>query len=172
LRSEKYDIIAKSDGKAGKEQLMRMLQALLTDRFRLAAHRETKERVVYALVTGKNGPRLQASGVSSGAGSTFVDGGIAFRRMSMAGFADYLAGLDAIGRPVLDRTGLSGEFNFTLRLFEERPEMTGFDKKFAMKAAEHIFADLPEQLGLKLDSTKAPVEVLVIDRAERIPSSN
>ncbi|HTA43878.1 MAG TPA: TIGR03435 family protein [Bryobacteraceae bacterium] len=172
LRSDKYDIIAKAGGVASKTQLMLMLRALLADRFGLTVHRETKDRAIYVLVLGKDGPRFQAAGSSYGTGSTFVEGGMAFRRMSMAGFADYLAGLDAIDRPVLDRTGLNGEFDFTLRLFEARPDMTGFDKKFAMKGAEHIFTDLQEQLGLKLDSIKAPVEILVIDHAEKIPSSN
>lgn len=172
LRSDKYDIMAKSAGKANRGQLLLMLQTLLADRFKMTAHRETKERSVYALVMGRNGSKLKAAGDSDEAGSKYVDGGIAFRSTSMAGFADYLAGLDPIDRAVIDRTGLNGKFDFTLRLFEERSGMTGFDKKFAMKAGENIFTDLQDQLGLKLDPTRAPIEVLVVDHAERIPSVN
>ena len=172
LQSDRYDITAKAEGKADKERLMLMLQTLLADRFKLTLHRETRERAVYALVTAKNGPKLQAAEDDSGIGSAFVDGGLAFRKMSMLAFADYFAGLSAIDRPVLDRTGLKGGFDFTLRLFEDRPGMTGFDKKFAMKDAEHIFTDLQEQVGLKLESSKAPVAVLVIDHAEKVPTEN
>jgi uncharacterized protein (TIGR03435 family) len=169
LRSDTYDIVAKA-GNADKEQLMLKLRILLAERFKLAVHRETREHAVYLLVTAKNGPKFHITD-DGGNESAFVDGGMAFRRMSMPALAEYLSGLSAIERPVLDRTGLSGNFNFTLRLFEDRPGMTGFDKKFAMRDAEHVFTDLQEQLGLKLEPSQAQVEILVIDSVER-PSEN
>lgn len=149
---------------------MTMLQTLLADRFKLTTHRETRERAVYLLTAAQNGPKFHTAD-DTGTESAFVDGGIAFRKMSMAALADYLAGLTVIDRPVLDRTGLKGNFNFTLRLFEERAGMSGFDRKFAMRDAEHVFTDLQEELGLKLEPSRAPVEILVINSVER-PSDN
>jgi uncharacterized protein (TIGR03435 family) len=172
LHSERYDIAAKAEGMADKDRMMLMLQALLADRFKLTLHQEIRERAAYVLVTAKNGPKIQAAEDDSGIGSRVVDGGIAFRKMSMPAFVDYLAGLSAVDRPVLDRTGLKGGFDFTLKLFEEGPGMTGFDKKLAMKGAEHIFTDLQEQVGLRLESSRAPVEILVIDHAEKVPTGN
>jgi uncharacterized protein (TIGR03435 family) len=172
LQSDRFDIAARVEGAAGKDRLMLMLQTLLADRFKLRLHRETIERAVYVLVTAKNGPRLHAAEDESGTGSALVEGGIAFQKTSMRALADYLAGLSAIDRPVVDRTGLKGGFDFTLRLFEERPGMRAFDRKFAMKNAEHVFTDLQEQLGLKLEPSKAPVEILVIDHAEKVPMEN
>ena len=172
LQSDTYDITAKVESEADKERMMLMLRTLLADRFKLTLHRETRERAVYALVVTKNGPKLHAADDDSNFDSAFVDGGIAFRKRSMSDLADYLSGVSVVDRPVLDKTGLQGRFDFTLRLFEDRPGMTGFDKKFAMKDAEHIFTDLQEQLGLKLESSKAPVEILVIEHAEKVPTEN
>jgi uncharacterized protein (TIGR03435 family) len=170
LRSDTYDVAAKTTGNTDKDHLMMMLQTLLADRFKLMTHRETRERPVYLLTPVQNGPKFHQAD-DTGTESAFVGGGIAFRKMSMPALADYLAGLTVIDRPVLDRTGLEGSFNFTLRLFEEHPGMSGFDKKFAMRDAEHVFTDLQEQLGLKLEPSRAPVEMLVINSADR-PSEN
>jgi uncharacterized protein (TIGR03435 family) len=169
-RSDTYDVAAKAGGNADREHLMAMLQTLLAERFHLALHRETRERAVYLLVAAKNGPKLRVADNNGGA-AEFVDGGIAFRKMSMPALADYLAGLTVVDRPVLDGTGLNGSFDFTLRLFEDRPGLSGFDKKFAMRDAEHVFSDLQEQLGLKLEPSKAPVGILIIDSVER-PTEN
>jgi uncharacterized protein (TIGR03435 family) len=144
LQSDRFDISARVEGPASKDRLMLMLQTLLSDRFKLRLHRETMERSVYVLVTAKSGPRLHAAQDESETGSAFVEGGLAFKNVSMRAFADYLGGWSAIDRPVRDRTGLMGGFDFTLRLFEDRPGMTGFDRKFAMRDAEHIFTDLQE----------------------------
>jgi bla regulator protein blaR1 len=169
-RSDRYDVAAKTTGSTDKDHLMMLLQTLLADRFKLMTHRETRQRAVYLLTAVQNGPKFHASD-DAGTESVFVDGGIAFRKMSMPALADYLTALTVIDRPVLDRTGLKGSFDFTLRLFEEHTGMTGFDKKFAMRDAEHVFTDLQEQLGLRLEPARAPVETLVINRAER-PSEN
>ncbi len=169
LRSYRYDVSAKTTGNTDTDHLMAMLQMLLADRFKLMTHRETKDRAVYLLTVVQNGPKFHEA--DTGTESALVDGGIAFRKISMPAFADYLAGLTVIDRPVLDRTGLKGSFNFTLRLFEEHPGMSGFDKKFAMRDAEHVFTDLQQQLGLKLEPSRAPVEILVINSVER-PSEN
>lgn len=170
LRSDRYDVAAKTTGDTDRDHLMMMLQTLLADRFKLMTHRETRDRAVYLLKVVQNGPKFHAAD-DSGTESAFVDGGIAFRKISMPALAGYLAGLTAIDRPVLDETGLKGSFSITLRLFEEHTGMSGFDKKFAMRDAEHVFTDLQEQLGLKLESSRAPVEILVINSVAR-PSEN
>ena len=162
-------------------QLQLMLQSLLADRFNLKLHREEEQLPVYVLTVERNGPKpnlKKAAGdrVQQKDGSFVKDTRIFFsgpyphvhltfknspiRELA----ADTLFGF--MGRPVLDRTGLTGEFHLTLD-YENDPDVTGYR---TVVGATMIIA-LQEQLGLRLESTKAPVEVLVIDHAEQ-PSAN
>jgi uncharacterized protein (TIGR03435 family) len=147
--------------------MMAMLQKLLEHRFKLTIHREAKEMPVYALVVGKNGPKIQA--VKDDDGGTQVDGGdghpISARNLSMEGLAQILSRRQQTDRPVLDRTGLKGIFNFTLDFATD--DAASADGT----AAPSIFTAVQEQLGLKLEATKGPVEIVVIDRVEK-PSDN
>jgi len=131
------------------------MQTLLADRFQLKVHCETKEMPVYALVVaGKGGSKLK----QSAAGRTTQ---IVTAKGCIEQLVTQLSG--TLGQPVLDKTGLTGEYDYEL---EWAPENAA-----AEVDTPGIFTALQEQLGLKLESQKAPVEVLAIDHAEK-PSEN
>jgi uncharacterized protein (TIGR03435 family) len=191
LRSERYDIAAKLPAGASKDDVPAMLQALLADRFKLAAHKESKVLPIYALVPAKGGPKLQPAEASGGV------------RMMMGPKGRHLTGkmtLDslsfslsnAVGRPVLDMTELQGAFDIDLEFTSENgPEMrlgmpgpgpgpgpgtggpVGEPRPHDESAdAPTLFTALQEKLGLKLDPRKAPVDMYVIDHAEKVPTEN
>ncbi len=166
ITSAGFDIEAKAGAGSGewpREQVLQMVQTLLADRFHLALHRETRQLPVYALVVGKTGPKLQPADSNAGRPKTMF-GQIIVQKMSMTGLANILA-LD-LKRPVKDETGLKGDFAFTL---EWTPGLGDSDDR--PSARPSLFTAVQEQLGLKLESAKGPVEVLVIDSAEK-PSEN
>ena len=159
---DKFEITAKAAGSVQHEGLVRMLQSLLADRFKLALHRETKQRPVYALTLGKNGPKLHLSdpGSESLLGRRGGRGPLVGQSASMPGLASILSML--MERKVLDQTGLTGAYDFTL----EYAPMDAIDSPLPS-----LVTALQDQLGLKLDATRGPVEVLVIDHAEK-PSAD
>jgi uncharacterized protein (TIGR03435 family) len=175
IDSDRYDIVAKAPAGAPEAQIPEMLQALLAERFKLVAHRERKELPAFALVVGKNGPKLTKAELNeSGGGMTSGDGTVSGQAVTMARLASFLATprLD-LGLPVVDQTGLEGTFSFTLKWTPEKL-LTG---KAAGKAPDldgppSIFTALNEQLGLKLEKRKALLEVLIVDKAERVPTEN
>jgi uncharacterized protein (TIGR03435 family) len=160
LIQERYDIIAKVEQPVRNEQLRSMLQALLAERFHLKLRRETRNMPVYALVARQNGARLRASKPDADSGMTIADGGFVFQHMTLSEFAERLSDLSAIDRPVLDSTGIQGAFDITLK--EAARTM--------LKDPSSIFSAI-EEAGLKLESRKGPVDVLVVEHAER-PSPN
>jgi len=141
-----------------------MLQNLLTDRFGLAIHREAREMTVYTLVVDKSGARLKEDSETGGnrLNTDMISGKATLTgtRVSMGQLTGYIGG--KLGRVVVDKTGLKGVYDFT---FEWDPDQSGGD------SGPSIFTGLGEQLGLRLESQKNPVEVLVIDHVER-PSEN
>ncbi len=166
LNTERFDIVAKFPPHSAADQVPLMLQSLLADRFKLTLHRETKELPMYALVVGKNGAKFKTAesetGISSNSSRTHWH---VSAKVSMHRFAEFLS--DEAGRPVVDQTGLSGTYELTLDWAPD-DAATANDAT----AGPSIFTALQEQLGLKLDSTKGPVEMLVIDHAERTPTDN
>jgi bla regulator protein BlaR1 len=166
LADDRYDVIAKAAGSATKAQVMLMLQALLADRFKLTFHFEAKEMPVYSLVIAKNGPKIKE--VKDDGNGTQIDGdpqhALNARNISMAQFAGTLSRLQDLDRPVMDRTGLRGVFNITV-------DFVADDAASPDTVGPSIFTALSEQLGLKLEPTKGPVQILVIDHIER-PSEN
>ena len=168
-----------------EEQNRLMVQSLLADRFKLKVHHETKELPVYALVVAKNGPKLIPATVTppTSAGSHTLSGIRISRNGQLTGMAASPSQLAAIlerqseiGRLVIDKTGLAGKYDFTLQW----TPASGSDPLFqGTESAESssnssgpsLFTALQEQLGLKLESTKGPVEVLVVDHIEP-PSEN
>ena len=167
LSDDRYDVIAKAAGEASRNQVMLMLQALLTDRFKLTFHFEEKEMPIYSLVIAKNGPKIKEvkDDERTGWKSEEIRSTPSVpRSISMTQFAGALSRLRELDRPVVDRTGLRGVFNINLDFVADdaaSPDSTG----------PSIFAALPEQVGLKLETTKGPVKILVIDHVER-PSGN
>jgi uncharacterized protein (TIGR03435 family) len=152
-----------------------MLQALLADRFQLAVHHETKEAPVYALVVAKNGPKFQegAPPTPPQMPISMGDGLLTFKGESISILARLIA--QVIGRPVLDRTGLTGSYAFTLKWTPDEFDLPANAQQSGDTSAEpsgtSIFTVIQDQLGLKLESTKGPVDSLVIDHVSR-PSPN
>lgn len=172
-----------------------MLQALLADRFGLVFHRETRELPIYTLIIAKNGPKLH----EATPGDTYPNGiklqngapGAGVWTMRTVAGGSYLINAQAIalssllpslayplGRPIVDKTGLTGKYDFTLTYSldqSESPTASAPNGQPALAAADptapSLFTALQEQLGLKLESGKGPIEIIVIDHIER-PSGN
>jgi uncharacterized protein (TIGR03435 family) len=186
LDSGTYDIEAKAeDGSAQTPQLKRMLQTLLADRFKLSLRRETKDLQVYVLLVAKGGPKLQKA--EERACPDVVDGdalrrgtlchfliggpgtGWAGRTIDMQDLADALT--TRVGRPVLDKTGIKGAFDIKTSAWSPGAGDADGARPAADSNSPSLFTVLEEQLGLKLESRRAPVEILVVEHAEK-PSPN
>ncbi len=179
--SDLYDITAQpeADGLPNRKQIEGMLQKLLADRFKLTFHREKKELSVYAVTVAKTGSKLTKTEADANAlpGLGFRGlGDLAARNANMSDFASLLQ-TAVLDRPVVDQTGLSGRFDFTLKWtpdeFQFRNFATGLPQPQteAPDAPPPLTTAIQQQLGLKIEGTRAPVEVLVIDRVEK-PSAN
>ena len=189
--SERFDVVAKSDGNPRydfiKPQLETMFQSVLADRFKPAIHRTTKEMPIYSLVAAKNGPKIHA--VDEGDCPEVPTpenpcrslrpnkfGQLTAKKAPMPALALVLVGF--VRRMVIDNTGLKGSYSYTLdwRKYLQLPELppgvvppsSAFDPASVEPA---ISTALENQLGLKLESGKGPVELIVVDHLER-PSEN
>jgi uncharacterized protein (TIGR03435 family) len=179
MRSAKWNVEAKSDlamdaqlrgldSVPAREQKQHMLQALLADRFALKAHEENRELPIYALVVAKGGPRFQPSKING----TTINNGNAYITVTgsdhtVALLAEQLS--RALGRVVVDRTGLDGRYELSLKW---TPDDAAAPSSTAnADAGPSIFTAIQEQLGLKLESGKGPVPILVVDHIET-PSEN
>jgi uncharacterized protein (TIGR03435 family) len=168
--SSGFDIDAKAaDPRTTQAEFREMMQGLLADRFHLHLHRETRSLPVYALVVSKGGSKLAPAGSDDPDVGVRVEGpgkmtGV---RATMTMFAT------ALSRPlrsqVIDRTGLQGSYSFTLRFAPDQVSAQSND--VALADGPSIFAAIQEQLGLRLETAKGPVEVLVIDAIQK-PSEN
>jgi uncharacterized protein (TIGR03435 family) len=179
----RYDIAAVAPADATQAQLREMLQAMLRDRFRVVAHIEQRERPIYNLVLpradGRTGPSLRKSPIAdcldpaqraAAAAMTpsarpcgfSAEPGNYSGTAKVSDLTTMLSG--ASGRPVFDRTGLAGNYEFDLR-------WTALTGDTAATDAVSIFTAVQEQLGLKLESATATLEVLIVDRMER-PTPN
>jgi uncharacterized protein (TIGR03435 family) len=203
LDTDRFDIVAKVGGKPSFDDVRRMVQALLADRFKLATRTETRELQVFALVVarsdGKLGPHMRRADVdcdalrearragaappaappSPGAPPPPCSTGMRFgpvSRIESGGMttAQLVSMLSqAVGRPVVDRSDLKGDFVLTLEFSAEAGGTTPFGPPppgpapAAPVDTPSLFAAIQEQLGLKLDARREPTEVLVIDRAEQ-----
>jgi uncharacterized protein (TIGR03435 family) len=188
LGEEKYDFICKIPPGTTKQQFQLMLQNLLAERFKLTLHHQTKDFPVYELVAGKNGPKLKDSTGSDLARPTAEKDGfpslpagrpswsmrydehmhahLIAREEPVSALA--MALKSAAGRVVVDRTGLTGKYEFTLEfnLKPSGPDASDDDP------FPSVFDAVQQQLGLKLEDKKAPFDVLVIDHAEKVPTEN
>ncbi len=180
INDDAYDVEAKAEGDSSLtlDGFRQLLQTVLADRFHLIVHRETKEIPVYALVVGSKGARLTESkgdkySMRVGGGQIeMVDGTIGRLTGALTSYV--------VDRPVLDRTGLTGTYDLTLRFAPEpvqrpSPLPAAFSPPNADPSipsdAPSLFTAVQDQLDLKLESIKAPVELLFIDHVER-PSGN
>jgi uncharacterized protein (TIGR03435 family) len=178
LANDTYEITAKLPEGASKAQIPAMLQNLLAERFRLKVHSETKPQRVFALVAARNGPHLvEAKDADRGPGMSFdTSGHLQFVSMTLSGFADTMSRL--LDRPVLDMTGIQGNFDITLNVSMQ--DLAGLKQILAAagaadttesNASSSIFSAIQE-LGLKLESRNAPIQNIVVDRAEKMPTGN
>jgi len=155
---------------AGSLQKKKMVQALLADRFKLAAHTETRELPIYVLVAAKGGPRLDApdkNGTVLNHGRDHIE--IQGFTNSVATLAEELS--QETGRDVVDKTGIAGRYHLTLKWTPDDAAGPSPGSGATADSGPSLFTALEEQLGLKLEPAKGPVQVLVIDRAE-MPSAN
>jgi len=160
-----YDVVARGTPGAPREQLQAMMQTLLAERFKLTTHREQKVVSYYALVPAKTGPKiLPVSAVPEGFRGTNYGGRI-HNILQMPGLA-YLLSRFETERPIIDQTGLRG-------LYEVKLEWALRQQQNAnAPPGPSLFTALTEQLGLKLEARKGPVEMLVVDQAEKVPAEN
>jgi uncharacterized protein (TIGR03435 family) len=181
VATEKYDITAQPDGEGepNDKQWKMMLQKLLTERFKLAFHRDKKELTVYAIVVGKTGSKLTKSeGDPNGLpGLGFRGlGALIARNANMTDFAGLLQST-VLDRPVVDQSELPGRYDFTLNWTPDETQFGGLGMRppppadNASSNLPDLFTAMQEQLGLRLKPSKEPVDVLVIDHVEK-PSEN
>jgi len=182
LESERFDITAKPEaqGIPNATQLRTMVQKLLVERFGLVFHNEKRELSAYVITLAKSGHKLtknESGGVLPGFGGR-GPGAIGVRNTTMGEFAGFLQAR-ILDRPVVDQTALSGKFDFVL---EWRPDPAQIQAQAPpgapapqlppeVESRPDLFTAIQEQIGLKLESTKAPVEVMVIDKVQK-PSEN
>jgi uncharacterized protein (TIGR03435 family) len=180
IDTDKFDITAQPDepGRPNDKQWKEMLQGLLADRFQLKFHHDKRELPVYALEVAKSGSKLTKSqGDPNGLPGMFFRGlgALPATNATMQDFAGLLQSA-VLDRPVVDQTGLTGRWDFTLNWTPDESQFVGMGIKVPAPsdkpdAPPGLFTAVQEQLGLKLDSIKAPVDVLAIDHVEK-PSAN
>jgi uncharacterized protein (TIGR03435 family) len=182
LTTERYEVVARISERATAEQQMIMLKNLLTERFQIKLHRETRDLPIFEMVVAKGGSKLKEPAQGADALPELRIGGpmrlsvkdganwVVLREQgTLSGLAERLSAV--AGRPILDRTGLKGNYDFALNWAPPaRPDPA--DASAPADPAVNLAAALESQLGLKLEAKKAPLEVLVIDHAEKNPADN
>jgi uncharacterized protein (TIGR03435 family) len=173
LDSIGYDILATPDHPANPsaeniDTFRQLMRTLLSDRFQLMTHFEAKELPVYALVPAKDGAKLKDTGNVQDPRDMSLHGGIGLitaQHIPMEFVAQQLS--DRLGRLVIDKTALTGHYDFKLEWTPDETESNGAPPPAADRTGPSLFTALKEQLGLKLEAQKAPVQILVIDHAEK-----
>ena len=179
LNDVRLDITAKAAGPVSEQQVRLMLQRLLADRMGVKVHREKKEMAVYVMTVAKGGPKFQETTGEGPMTATPEKGAINIKGVSLFELAAEFSG-KLLDRPVIDQTGLKGRYDIRVDMTPMRSAAAGggeersVDRNPAAERANQIGALidlLHDQLGIKLESGKQPVEVLV-DHAERTPTAN
>jgi len=180
LDTEKYDISAIPDtpGKPNVEQVYTMFRKLLADRFKLTFHREKRELSAFVITIARNGPRVTRNENDPngypGLGASEL-GKMSVTNATMSDFAGFLQ-RRVLDRPVLDQTGISGRYDFVLQFTPDETQYGGRGGQAPPPAdggtaPPDLFNAMQQQLGLRLEAKKTPVDVLVIDHVEK-PSDN
>jgi uncharacterized protein (TIGR03435 family) len=166
----RFDLEAKAEdsSKVTEGQLLLMLQNFLTEQFKLSIRRGTEQGDIFVLVVGKSGSKNL---VPSQNGESVVPtpSGIVFTGCTMGRLAEILTTMPSIARPVKDMTGLQGRFDFKLNFMEKADGIENFKEAFVRW--DSVFRDIQQQLGLRLEASKGPIETLIIDHAEK-PTPN
>jgi uncharacterized protein (TIGR03435 family) len=188
LDEDCFEIVAKMPEGATSDQIPAMLRALLVERFHLAARKENQPHPVYALVVDKGGPKFKDASLNFRS-IGLRPGQVMFRAatdttgfkgsITMARLAHFLSG--KLDRPVQDFTGLTGTYDIDLAwtpdptIDRPSPQPSAFAEAGSTSPADPkptLFTAIRESLGLKLEPRREPVEMLVIDRVDRIPTEN
>jgi uncharacterized protein (TIGR03435 family) len=176
LTSQNYDIEARADGAYNIDDLHTMFQNLLADRFSLKFHKETREGPVYVLSLDPAGLKMKADGDGQGLAIPMIPGAdntITGTKVPMVYFTWWLGQqLQNDSRPVIDRTGLKGSFDFTLSFMPQLPPDVPKDSlPQELRDRPSLFDAVKQQLGLKLEAQRGPVDYYVIDHVDK-PSDN
>jgi uncharacterized protein (TIGR03435 family) len=175
LDSGRYEIAGKAAGPATEEQLRLMMQTLLRERFKLALHRQTKELSAYVLVAGKNGPKVHES-KTEGEASIDINQrqlSVTVQRAPVSQLIETMSNL--LRAPVIDMTGLTGRYDISLNVAKYAAELAAQGKSFDSAPADPqalISMILQEEFGLKLEARKMPLDLVIVDRAEKTPVEN
>jgi uncharacterized protein (TIGR03435 family) len=182
--TDKYDLAGEPDapGAPNEKQTKSMVQKLIAERFKLTFHHDQKDLSVFAITVAKSGsaPGSKLTPSQSGPNGLPANffhglGNLVNVNSSIKDFARIMQAV-VLDRPVVDQTGITGRFDFTLKWTPDESQFVGLGVKIPPPsdkpdAPPNLFTAIQEQLGLKLDPTKAPVDVLVIDHADK-PSDN
>lgn len=177
--SVRYDIVARTPGEVRPthEEQMQMLRSLLADRFKLTFHRQPKVMSIYELEVDRDGPRMKPSAEPVDAPPALISTvypdhiTLPARNASMSDFVSLLQRA-VLDRPVVDKTGLTGRYDFDLTWAPDASQFGGEVPVAPADATSPVFfTAIREQLGLRLEATKGPAEVLVIDSVQQ-PSPN
>jgi uncharacterized protein (TIGR03435 family) len=178
--TQKFDVTGQPEapGIPSIVQLRGMIRLLLTERFKLAFHRDKREMPVYAIVVGPNGHKLTKNENNPNGLPGMLFRGLGNLPVTNATIAEFAGVMQSavMDRPVIDRTGLTGRWDFSIRWTPDESQFGGLGVRVPPptddpNAPPGIFTAFTDQLGLKLDPTRAPAEVIVIDKVER-PSDN
>jgi bla regulator protein blaR1 len=172
IDSDRFDIEARAAGPAKDPELLAMLRALVAERFQLKLHRGSKLVDGYAMVIAKNGLRIREAEGSGPQRMNWTRGRLTAERASMPKLAETLARMT--GMPVVDITGVPGEFSYKLEWNPEADQaaaIPGATIGRPVPISETLFPVLQQELGIRLEHRKAPIDVLTIDKAEK-PSEN
>jgi uncharacterized protein (TIGR03435 family) len=165
-KESRYDIVAKTPPGTTRDQALQMMQALLAERFKLALHREKRVLSYYALMVAKGGSKMPEANDAPASVTTGVQGQLRIisNRMSMSLVVTVLSRY--MHAFVVDRTGLAGDFAVKLVWTPDDRPIPDDER------GPSVFTAVEEQLGLKLVSRKGPMDVLVVDRVDKIPTEN
>lgn len=166
----RFDIVARPAAASSTGQLQLMVRALLADRFRLVVRAEKRESAVHFLTADVKGHKLRPSKTDGPRRVQADAAGLAFESATMLDLQNFLSSTQGLNRPVINRTGLEGRFDFKLAI------LTGTDTEEARKAAISggnmiVFADALKEVGLRLDPGTIPIDLITIEKAER-PAAN
>ena len=179
-RDVRFDIVAKTGPDVPREQALLMMQSLLTDRLKLVVHHEPRDMSFLALVVAKNGPKLASANLQVPAEQipAPIPGRLSSPRMLMPVLATLISRFER--QIVMDQTGLNGLFSVDLQwapdALRNRPAQDGAAPLLNGQPLNPDGPSLPtalqEQLGLRLESRKGPVDLLIVDSAEKVPADN
>jgi uncharacterized protein (TIGR03435 family) len=178
--TDKFDIdgVPDVEGQPNTKQFKMLFQSVLTDRFKLTFHHDQKELSVYALEVGKSGPKLTETIHNPNDPKNFLFRKLGALMVTNSSMRDFCDGMQAavMDKPVVDHTGLTARYDFTLNWTPDESQFEGMGMKVPSatddpNAPPVLSTAMQEQLGLKFEATKAPAEVFVIDHVEK-PSAN